>query len=490
MRPSLPPSACVVLMLCLFMFGCAGSGSTSGGGYTAPVITPVTNPVTTPSSGPTVSVMISDPQACKAPGGTFAHIYITIADVKASTKADATANDPSFVDLTPNLASAPQQFDLLGQADSRCFLGSLSVAQQVLAGNYQQVRIFLAPDSAASKVQNNGCGASYSNCLVLSDNSLHDLELAPASASGIELSTSQIANGSVTINASDQSNIDVDFDACSSILLTSTGEYEFNPTVHAGVIPSTGGTITGTVVSSATGQALHGGQVVVALEQKDAKTGIDHILMRTTAGNNGSFVLCPVPQGTYDLVAVGVDGANVSYSAGVETGIQAGQLAGQIPLVPGSAQGMMKGAITAQNNGRPAVGVSVAVQPQALQELGENGPMIVVPVLPSQSPLDEAMLTENESSCPAGVDCAAFVMQLPSTAPNVVACSEQTAQFTQQSASPGYTAEAFAEIPGSGGIASCVSNSVSVTATAQGRSIVLNPDQSTTAATLAFTQCE
>ncbi len=496
MRPSLLPPACVVVLtLCLFTFGCSGNGAFNGGNQTTPIIAPVITPVTPPVTPPTVqnamlSVMISDPQACKAPNGTFSHVYITIADVKASTNPDATANDPSFVDLTPGLSSAPQQFDLLGQANSKCFLGSLSIAQQVLAGNYQQVRIFLAPDSAASKVQNNGCGASYSNCLVLSDNSLHDLQLAPASADGIELSPSQIANGSVTINANDQSNIDVDFDACSSILLTSNGDYEFNPVMHVGAIPSTGGTISGTVVSSATGQPLEGGQVVVALEQKDLKTGIDHILMRTAASSNGSFVLCPVPQGTYDLVALGVDGANMSYSAGIETGIQAGQLAGQIPLVPGSAQGILKGMITAQNSGRPSAGTSVAVQPVALQQLGENGPTITIPTLPSQSSYNEAMLTEGRSSCPSGVDCAAFAMQLPSIAPNVVACSEETAKFTQQDSAIGYTAQSVAQIPGSGGIASCGSNSISVTATAQGRSIVLNPDQSTTAATLAFTRCE
>lgn len=490
MRPSLLPPACVVLVLCLFTFGCGGHGTMASVNSAGPMATAGNTAIVSPGSSATLSVMISDPQACKAPGGAFAHVYITVADVKASTNPDAPANDPSFVDLTPGLSAAPQQFDLLGQANSHCFLGSLSIAQQVLVGNYQQIRIFLAPDSAASTVQNNGCGASYSNCLVLNDHSLHDLQLAPASANGIELSPTQIANGSVTLNANDQSNIDVDFDACSSILLTSNGGYEFNPVMHVGAIPANGGTISGTIVSSATGHALHGGQVVVALEQKDPRTGIDHILMRTDASSNGTFVLCPVPQGTYDLVAVGVDGANISYSAGVETGIQAGQLAGEIPLVPGSAQGTLQGTITAQNSGRPLAGVSVAVQPVALQQLGEDGPTITIPVLSSQSPYDEAMLTKNGSSCPAGVDCAAFSMQLPATAPNVVACSQETAKFTQPGSNPGYMAESAALIPGSGGLPSCVATSLSVTATAQGRSILLNPDQSTTAATLAFTQCE
>lgn len=505
MRPSLPRVCAAFLPLCLFFVGCGGGNpfrpAVNVGTMTpqTPDTRPVTNPVTVPvavTNGPSistasVSVMISDPAACKAPNGPFAHVYITLTDVMASTNPDAPANDPSFVDLTPGLSNAPQQVDLLGQPNSQCFLASLSVSQQVAAGNYQQIRIFLAPNSAASTVANNACGASYANCIVLSDNSLHDLVLPPATASGIQIATNAMANASIAVNANEQPAIDLNFDTCSSILQTSDGEYEFSPMVHAGLVGTSGGTIAGTVVSSTTAQPLQGGLVVVALEQKDPKTGIDRILMRTAAGSNGAFVLCPVPQGTYDLVAVGVDGAQVSYSAGVETGIQAGQLAGEIPLVPGGAQGTLEGMITTQNTGPPPVGVSVAVKASALQQISNMGVTITVPLLPSQSAYNDAMLTTSGSNCATGVDCGSFAMQLPSSAPNVVACSEQTAQFTQQPGSPpNYIAASFAEIPGSGGVPDCTANQLSVTATPQGRSIVLNADQSTTAASMAYTQCE
>jgi hypothetical protein len=439
--------------------------------------------------------MISDPAACKAPNGRFSHVYVSIADVKASTSSDPAAPDSSFVDLTPGLSSAPQQVDLLGKANSRCFLGSLSVSQQVTAGNYQQVRIYLAPDSAASMVRQqngsrqNACGASYSNCLVLNDNSLHDLVLPAAAAKGIYLSTNQIAGGGLDLNAGDQPAIDVNFDICSSILQAEDGSYQFNPMMYVGLIPSTGGSISGQVVSSATGEALQGGQVVVALEQKDPTTGVDRILMRTVANSTGAFTLCPVPQGTYDLVAIGVDGANVAYSAGVETGIQAGQLAGKIPLVPGSAQGTLAGMVTTQNASLPPAGVSVAVQASAVQQLAD-GTMITVPLLPGQNPMNAAMLTGTNGNCPAGTDCSTFALQLPATNPNVVACSEQTSKFTQQQDSaPAYIAESFAQVPGSGGIPDCVTSSLSA-GSLQSHSIVLNPDASTTASTLSFTRCE
>jgi hypothetical protein len=499
MRPTLPP-ACAALMICVFCIfssGCSG-GAPFGSGVqvsTGPVTKPVTNPVTSPpvttSPGPTssVSVMISDPAACKAPNGPLAHVYISISDIKASTNPDAAPGDSSFVDLTPGLASAPQQVDLLGQANSKCFLASLSAGAQVAAGNYQQVRIFLAPDSAASAVHNNACGASYANCLVRTDNSLHDLQLAPATAHGIQISQGQIANASLAVDSGQTPAIDVDFDTCSSVLTTANGGYEFNPVVHAGLVPSTGGSISGTVVSSKTGQPLNGGQVVVALEQKDAKTGLDRILMRTDASANGTFVLCPVPEGTYDLVAVGVDGANVAYSAGVEQGIQSGQLAGKIPLVPGSTQGTLQGMVSTQNAGHPPSGVDVAINADALQQI-DNDVTITVPLLPGQSPFNDAMLTQTASNCPAGVDCSTFAMQLPALTPNVVTCSQETAQFHQQPGVPVYTAESIAQITGSGGIPNCSSSDLRETVTPQGRSIIVNPDQSTTAKSMTYTECQ
>ncbi|MEO6964787.1 MAG: DUF4382 domain-containing protein [Acidobacteriaceae bacterium] len=441
-------------------------------------------PIQPTSATATVSVVISDPAACKAPNGPLTHVYITIADIQASTNPDAAANDPSFVDLTPGLSSAPQQIDLMGKASKNCFLASLGVGQQIAAGNYQQVRIFLAPDARASSVANNACGASYSNCLVRSDNSLHDLILPTAASQGIEIPTSHLVNGGIAINQGDQPYIDVNLDVCSSILANADGTYEFNPTMHAGLIPSTGSTISGTVVSSVTGKSLSGGNVVIALEQKDV-SGVDRILMRTAASSNGTFVLCPVPEGTYDLVAVGVDGANVAYSAGVETGIQSGQLAGQIPLVPGSQQGTIQGLITAQNSGPSLTGVAVAVQADALQQISANGDTLTVPLLPSQSPYNEAMLTSSNSTCPSGVDCAPFAMQLPATAPNVVACSDQTAQFTQHGSAAVYTPESVAQIPGSGGAGACATNNLQ-----RSNSITVGPGETATGANMAYTRCQ
>lgn len=490
MRTTLLPT-CAALLLCVLSFGCGGSVPlTSATGTTTNVNNPgnTTNNTVPPTPTASVSLMLSDSAACKAPNGPMAHVYLSIADIKASTSATAPANDPSFVDITPGLSGQPRQVDLMGKANSKCFLASsVGTALQLALGNYQQIRIILTPDSAASVVSQNACGASYANCIVLSDNSLHDLQVGAAATSGVEIPVSQIANGGLTINAGEQPAIDFNFDICSSIVLTSDGGYEFKPVVHVGLVSSSGGNITGTIVSSATGVALNGGTVVVALEQKDA-SGIDRVLMRTVAGTDGSFVLCPVPQGTYDIVAVGVDGANVAYSAGVETGIQSGQIAGEIPLVPGSRQGTLQGLMSTQNAGLPPAATVGAMQSDALQKIESNGVTITVPLLPTQSPYNEAMLTASAQNCPSGTDCASYSMLLPTTAPNVLACSSQTTSFSQQGTTPGYIAESFAQNSGSGS-QDCASSNLRVTTTPNGGNLTLNPGSNTTAANMTYTQC-
>src|SRR5258708_849064 len=116
------------------------------------------------------SVMLSDPATCMAPSGPYSHVYITVTDVKASVNVSAGDNDPSFVDLTPGLSSAPKQIDLLGQANNQCFLATLGSTQQLQAGTYQQIRVILADNSAT--VANNACNGS-ANCVVLNSDPTH-----------------------------------------------------------------------------------------------------------------------------------------------------------------------------------------------------------------------------------------------------------------------------------------------------------------------------
>src|SRR5579863_3557388 len=73
----------------------------------------------------TINLAVSDPSTCSGPQGPFSHIYITITDVQINASSSAGDNDPSWIDLTPNLQQNPQQVDLLGQANNQCFLAML-----------------------------------------------------------------------------------------------------------------------------------------------------------------------------------------------------------------------------------------------------------------------------------------------------------------------------------------------------------------------------
>jgi hypothetical protein len=479
MRIAISVSSAVLLGL--LTFGC------SGGSVSTP---------TSPKAS-TVNTTVSDPAACQAPDGPFSHVYVSITDVEASTNANASAGDSSFVDLTPSLkAGSPMQVDLLGQANNQCFLASLGSTQQLQAGSYQQIRIMLAPDSAASSVSSNKCG-TYANCVVLSDGSMHDLALSSEAQTGLKIPSGQIANGAFNVAGGTTEDLDIDFNTCSSIVEEGNGQYRLDPVLHAGEVSTTSTSINGTIVSSSNNKPLVGGTVVVAAEQQDS-TGVDRVVMRTTADpTTGGFVFCPLPAGTYDIVAVGVDGAGVAYSAGVETGVQPGDAAGNIPLVASSTQGTVTGEITSQNGATPPAGTVADVHVSALTQATASGPLVTVPLLPSQNPTNGTYATaaSTTGSCPTGTDCVSYTLMVPGVGPNTGAYSSSGAKFTQATTTPvNYTLDMQAVVPG-GSKADCnpseikVSTVLSTTLGVTGGPLTVSAGATTNAATAAFVGC-
>src|SRR5262249_11715496 len=222
------------------------------------------------SSNPTaiVNLSVSDPPTCSAPNGPFSHVFVTVTDVQIHTSSNAGPNDPGFVDLTPNLKNSPKQVDLLAQASTECFLAMLGSKVEIPAGSYQQIRVFLAPDGTA--ISNNQCTGGAANCVVLtSDGSVHDLQLASEAQTGLKIPSGQIAGGNFTIGSGQTKDLDIDFNACASIVATGGGQFILKPVLHAGEV-GLSSAINGSVVDSTTGKPLVGGTTVVALEQKDA----------------------------------------------------------------------------------------------------------------------------------------------------------------------------------------------------------------------------
>jgi len=236
----------------------------------------------------TVNISVSDPHTCAGPSGPFSHIYVTITDVEIHPSSSAGPNDPGWVDLTPNLKNNPQQVDLLAQANNQCFLASLGSTTQLQSGSYQQIRIFLAANSMS--VPSNQCGM-VANCVMLSanPNTPLPLNLSSESQTGIKIPSGQIAGGQFTIAAGQTKDLNINFDACPSIVSQGNGQYRLKPVLHAGEVTLTSTSINGRVLDSVSGQAINGGATVVALEQKDS-AGVDRVVMETVTDSD-----CPPP---------------------------------------------------------------------------------------------------------------------------------------------------------------------------------------------------
>lgn len=372
----------------------------------------------------TVTTMISDPATCQAPSGPYAHVYVTITDVKIHTSSSAGPNDSGWVDLTPNLASSPKQIDLLGQANNKCFLASLGDAKQLQAGTYQQIRIILADNSA--NISGNACGSS-ANCVMLTSDpgTPHTLNLSSEDKTGLKIPSGQIASGGFTIAAGQTKDLDIDFNTCVSIKPQGNGQFRLKPVLHAGEVSTTSSSINGVVLDAATGKPVVG-SVFVAVEQKDS-TGVDRVIQSNSANADGSFVFCPLPAGTYDIVISGVrtsDGA--LYSPTIVTGVSVGSTTGNINLNPptlaaASSAANLTGLVTSQNNASPAAGTAIDVTPSALETV--NTVTYTIPQQPATSPFyASAQLVTTvvgpvgtpPVACPTGTDCINYSLPVPS----------------------------------------------------------------------------
>jgi hypothetical protein len=185
------------------------------------------------------------------------------------------------------------------------------------------------------------------NCVMLSanPNTPLPLNLSSKSQTGIKIPSGQIAGGQFTIAAGQTKDLNIDFDACASIVSQGNGQYRLKPVLHAGEVALTSTSINGKVIDSVSRQAISGGTTVVALEQKDSG-GVDQVVMETVADTLGNFVFCPVPAGSYDVVAAAVNGSGTAYAATVITGVQPGNALGTVPLVAESSANTSQASIT------------------------------------------------------------------------------------------------------------------------------------------------
>lgn len=443
----------------------------------------------TPTGSALVNVRISDPATCSGPNGAFTHIYVAITDVQINASANAGNSDSGWIDLTPSLSQNPQQVDLLGQANNQCFLATLGASLALQPGSYQQIRIILASNSTV--IANNLCGSS-ANCVMLSSspNAAQPLLLSSEAKTGIKIPSGQIAGGQFVIGAGETKDLDIDFNACESVVAEGSGQFRLKPVLHAGEVILTSGSINGTIVDSVTNQPISGGTTVVALEQKDS-SGVDRVTMETITDAAGAFSFCPVATGTYDVVVVAVSGTQVAYAATVITGVQPGDALGVVPVTAAigasTAPASITGLVTT-STGSAATAADISLS--ALQSIGPS--MMVTIPLAGQLATNANFTTTAGSTCPGKTDCASYTLSVPAMNPSEGAF---VAGASQKPAAPAagpvsYTIDAFAFTTDGTSTPDCSPSELKTNSTTTNTALTVSSGMSSSAATLAFAGCQ
>lgn len=399
----------------------------------------------TPGMG-TITVSLSDPPSCMPPNGPFAHVFITVRSVQAHISATATNSDPGWQELAPQLASAPMQIDLFSAAQTNCVLAQLGSAS-LPAGTYQQIRLLLVSNSPAASAaipSANACAGNGFNCAELSDGSFHELALSSQENTGLKIPPGQIVGGPITVAAGQSVDINIDFNACASIVQEGNGTFRLKPTLTAGQVSANNSGIGGQVVDSAT-KAPIAGQVQVAIEQPD-KTGTDRIMMQTTADANGNFRFCPLPTGTFDIVVVAVGPNNLPYNGTAIVNVPNGTNL-NVPLVAETgarAPAVLQGFVTA-TTGTAAATADVSLS--ALQQISFGTTMrnVTIPLekIQANGATEETDSTglisvESNTNCPkaapANTNCAQYTLVVPASNANVGVFASSGVTFTAPAA--------------------------------------------------------
>lgn len=426
----------------------------------------------------TVSTHIKDHgEACVAPMGPYEHVWVTITGVKAHIKGVGWKN------LTPNIPPGEaMQVDLLSQQSTACFLATVGVASGLPAGKYNQIRIFLEPNKAdpsnvtlIGAVTTNQCAPAW-NCVVDSSSSNpHTLKLSSEARTGIKIPPGQIAHGGLRIKPDQVADININFNACRSIVHRGNsqhshrgagGTYRLKPVLHAGelnvnalvsgmVVEGTVNTASNSVTPNTPRVPVSGANVWLEQQPTAANytigtptatgttptTSVENVIGTTTTDVNGNFAFCGIPAGTYEIVtdadsmpSVSADVSDATITTGVTNGASSSGLV--IPLVDGgSAAAKLEGVFTTVAASPPGAGDNITfggVQPLSdapdavqaiIPPLTDTMPVPAAGALPfvatdSTSPIDRAnCLDITPAPTCTGENCGCFTLGLPAGNP-------------------------------------------------------------------------
>ena len=413
----------------------------------------------------TVNVSISDPPSCMPPNGTFTHVFVTVRSVQAHIDPNANDNSSGWQELAPQLASQPMQIDLFSAPQTTCVLAQLGSAS-LPVGSYQQIRLLLVSNNPAASdatPATNACAGNGFNCVVLSDSSIHELQLSSQANTGLKIPPGQIVGGPLQVTAGQSVDLNIDFNACASIVREGNGTYRLKPTLTAGQVSANNTGIGGQVVDSLTKSPI-AGNVLVAIEQADS-TGVDRILMQAAADANGNFRFCPLPTGTFDIVIDAVDVNNVPYNATVVLNVPNGTNLNTVPLIAetgATAPAVFQGFVTATTGTSAATADVTLAALQTVASSGSASRQITVPLqsinaVAATPAVDSAgtISVEANTNCPTGsplhANCAQYTLVVPASNPNVGIFSSSGVSYTAPASGDVlYTVDARAFVPMSG----------------------------------------
>jgi len=445
----------------------------------------------------TVSVSISDPPTCSAPSGDFQSVYVTIRSVQAHTSASADNNSAGWQELAPQIVSQPVQVDLLHlPANGQCLLSQLG-STSLPAGDYQQLRLLLLANQLPSGPPPlaNACAAlgQVFNCVVDNNGVPHTLDLSSQDVTGLKIPPGQVMGGPIHVASGQSVDINVDFDACRSIVATGHMGYRMKPVLTAGQVSKNLTGISGQIVDQQTLHPLAG--AMVAIEAPDS-TATDRIFMQALTDSTGHFSFCPLPMGaTFDVVADAVDSNGVAYNATIVLNVPGGTAVGAIPLFAETGTlkgpGTIQGTVTALNGTSGAELDAVASAFQTVPLSGGGNRPVTIPPLPGSTP----NFPVNASNlCPAGSPtgafCGTYTLLVPASNPSVGTFS--AGQITYTAPASGdvlYKAEVRAYKPSSGGTPICSPSPLQTSKDSGNLPLKVTAGATTTASRLDFTGC-
>ncbi|MBI3609881.1 MAG: DUF4382 domain-containing protein [Nitrospirae bacterium] len=223
--------------------------------------------------------------------GDYDHVWITVKDIGFHTSDASGPDEPGWLKFP---LSTPVTVDLIavGNGNSpQSIWGNITLP----VGNYQQIRLFLAPTFTA----NPPSGHTYFNEVVIGSNT-YPLRI-PDAEHGIKLvGTFQVTDGGSL-------NLAIDFDAGSDVVDFRSGkEYILKPRLAYFDLDDVGA-IVGQI--DTTSAATNPTARFVFKTEQISGDGTHHVVRRYSTlsdSTTGKYVIYPIPSGTYDLLLRGI----------------------------------------------------------------------------------------------------------------------------------------------------------------------------------------